>query len=288
MIKNYFFTLLLTLCFSVASFGQDLVITGIIDGPLPGGLPKGLELYVVNNIPDLSVYGLERAGNGATSSGQTYTFPSDSKTAGEFIYISKETPLFNQYLGINPTYVRASELNNNGDDVVILYFNGAISDVIGEVGVDGSGTAWEYLDGWAYRNAAAGPNATFTTSEWTFSGKNALDGCDLSDDTGTNAACGSVFPLGTYSPTGTASVNERTIDGFTTYPNPVTNGYLNIKTSNSDEKEIFIYSVLGKEVFARKFSGNTKQFDISSIHTGVYIMKVIEGDKVVTKKLVVK
>ena len=202
MKKLYF--LVLTFMISALSFGQDLVITGIIDGPLPGGFPKGLELFVANDIADLSVYGLERAGNGNDSTGaQTYTFPADAATAGNFIYVSPEADGFTQYLGFAPTYiVDSGELNNNGDDVVLLYANGAVSDVIGEVGVDGSGTAWEYLDGWAYRVDGNGPNATFNVAEWTFSGANALDGCDLDDDTGTNAGCDSMFPVGTYSPEG--------------------------------------------------------------------------------------
>ena len=43
---------------------QDLLISGVMDGPLSGGLPKVVELYVVNNIPDLSVCGLGSANNG--------------------------------------------------------------------------------------------------------------------------------------------------------------------------------------------------------------------------------
>lgn len=191
---------MVTLLVTSLSFGQNLVITGIIDGPLPGGFPKGLELYVVNDIADLSAYGIERAGNGDVPTGtQTYTFPADSYTAGDFIYISPEIPYFTQYLGIAPTYeVTGGELNNNGDDVVILYANGSVTDAIGDG--DGTGTAWEYLDGWAYRIDGEGPNATFNDTEWMYSGINALDGCDLGDDTGTNAGCASMFPTGTYSP----------------------------------------------------------------------------------------
>src|SRR5210317_1141445 len=99
------YILLFTILISSLSFGQDLVITGIIDGPLPGGLPKALELYVVNDIPDLSIYGIESTTNGAASTGQEFTFPADSKTAGEYIYIGTEQPLFNQYLGFDPTYI---------------------------------------------------------------------------------------------------------------------------------------------------------------------------------------
>ena len=205
MKKLYF--LVLTMMVSALSFGQDLVITGIIDGPLPGGFPKAMELYVLNDIADLSVYGLERAGNGNESTGaQTYTFPAEAATSGDYIYISPEVDGFSQYLGFAPTYiVDSGELNNNGDDVVLLYANGSVSDAIGEVGVDGSGTAWEYLDGWAYRVDGNGPSATFNVAEWTFSGANAVDGCDLDDDTGTNADCESMFPVGVYSPTGSGN-----------------------------------------------------------------------------------
>ncbi len=86
----------------------------------------------------------------------------------------------------------------------------------------------------------------------------------------------------------TASVGKNTIEGFSSYPNPVNNGLLTVRTSNSNEKEVSIYSVLGKRVFQQKFSGATKQLNVSHINSGIYIMKVIEGDKVATKKLVIK
>lgn len=86
----------------------------------------------------------------------------------------------------------------------------------------------------------------------------------------------------------TASIGENTIDGFTAYPNPVNNGRLTVKTSNSNKKEVSIYSILGKRVFTHQFTGNNKQIDVSQINSGVYIMKVIEGDKIATKKLVIK
>ncbi len=194
---------MVTLLVTSLSFGQDLIITGIIDGPLPGGTPKGLELYVVNNIPDLSIYGLESTTNGAAAAGEEFTFPNDPATAGTFIYVATEAPNFTQYLGVAPTYTNGV-MGVNGDDTVILYQNGGIIDSVGEIGVDGTGTAWEYLDGWAYRSNGFGPNATFNAAEWTFSGPNAVDGCDLGDDTGTNAGCASVFPIGTYSPAGSS------------------------------------------------------------------------------------
>ena len=66
----------------------DLVITGVVDGPLPGGLPKSIELYVANDIPDLSVYGVGSANNGNPSTGPEFTFPAVAATAGDFIYLA--------------------------------------------------------------------------------------------------------------------------------------------------------------------------------------------------------
>ncbi len=58
-----------------------------------------------------------------------------------------------------------------------LFEQGVVIDTFGDINVDGNGTAWEYLDGWAYRNCATGPDgSTFTIANWTFSGVDGLVG----------------------------------------------------------------------------------------------------------------
>jgi hypothetical protein len=80
--------------------------------------------------------------------------------------------------------------------------NGGVIDTFGDINTDGSGQPWEYLDGWAYRVDGTGPDSTnFILSNWTFSGPNAVDGCT------DNASCASVFPIGTYSSTGSTTPN---------------------------------------------------------------------------------
>lgn len=188
---------LMALCTTAAFAQSDLVFTGVLDGPLPGGLPKAVEIYVVNDVADLSSYGIANANNGDPSGGvPLFTFPADAATAGSYIYVSSVETEFTTYFGFAPDYVASSGLSVNGDDVLELYQNGAVVDYMGEIGVDGTGTAWEYLDGWMYRKNGYGPNTTFTTSEWNFSGINATDGY------GTNAEAALPWPLGTYSPEG--------------------------------------------------------------------------------------
>jgi len=183
--------LLAAFCASAVQ-ANDLVITGVIDGPLSGGTPKAVEIFVLNDIADLSACGLGSANNGGGSDGQEYSFNSGAATAGSYIYIASESSNFEAYLGFPPTDT-ASAMSINGDDAIELFCNGTVIDTFGDINVDGNGEPWEYLDGWAYRTANTGPDAsTFVLSSWSFSGANALDG-----ET-SNATASSVFPLKAY------------------------------------------------------------------------------------------
>jgi hypothetical protein len=67
----------------------------------------------------------------------------------------------------------SSYISGTGDDVYDLRdASGHVQDVFGQVGVDGSGTAWEYTDGKAVRKVAIDrPNPVFDLSEWTLFSK---------------------------------------------------------------------------------------------------------------------
>ncbi|ARV05657.1 hypothetical protein BTO04_02625 [Polaribacter sp. SA4-10] len=184
---------------------NDIIITGVYDGPLPGGLPKGVELYVVNNIPDLAQYGLGSANNGGGTDDQEFTFPPGAATAGQFIHVASESSEFNNFFGFTPDYTTGA-VTINGDDAIELFFTGSVIDVFGDINVDGNGQPWEYLDGWAYRNnTIASDRTTFQLGNWSFSGTNALDG-----ET-TNASAHTPVPVGSFvyspSPSGTAPVS---------------------------------------------------------------------------------
>ncbi len=177
----------------VAADENDLIITGVFDGPLQGGTPKGIELYAVNDIADLSEFGVGSANNGGGSNGEEFTFPADAVTAGSFIYVASEAIEFANFFGFAPDYT-TSAVSINGDDAIELFYGGSVSDVFGDINTDGTGEPWEYMDGWAYRVDNTGPDgSTFVLNSWTFSGPNALDN-ETSNDTATTP-----FPLGTFS-----------------------------------------------------------------------------------------
>ncbi|MFY0603960.1 MAG: T9SS type A sorting domain-containing protein [Flavobacteriaceae bacterium] len=266
---------------------NSMVITGVYDGPLSGGTPKGVELFVLTEIPtgDLSLYGISSVSNGGGSTAGNVEFPLPTNgapiPAGTFIYVSNETTNFATFFGISTDY-NTGVVNINGDDSIELYESGQIIDVFGDVDNDGTGEAWEYLDGWAYRNSNTGPEGTtFTPGNWSYSGVDGLEGETL------NSTAATPFPIGTYQNT-VASVGDNTIEGFAAYPNPVNNKRFTITTNSISEKEVRIFNVLGRQVYTTSFSSNNKLVDISNLTSGVYILKVLEGSKSATKKLVVR
>ncbi|MEM8501908.1 MAG: ExeM/NucH family extracellular endonuclease [Cyanobacteria bacterium P01_D01_bin.1] len=168
----------------------DLIITGVVDGSLSGGVPKAIEFYVVNDICDLSAYGFGSANNGGGSDGQEYTF-SGSARAGDYLYVSSESIGFTSFFGFEPTDT-ASAANINGDDAIELFKDGEVIDVFGDVAVDGSGEPWDYGDGWAYRVSQTAADGSFDINQWRFSGPDALG------DEALNASAARPFPARTF------------------------------------------------------------------------------------------
>ena len=85
-----------------------------------------------------------------------------------------------------------------------------------------------------------------------------------------------------------ASVSKNSIEGFETYPNPISNGKVTISSASLSKKKVNIFNLLGKQVLSETFTGKSKLLDVTSLNAGIYILKVAEGTKVSTKKLVVR
>lgn len=81
---------------------------------------------------------------------------------------------------------------------------------------------------------------------------------------------------------------SSTIENLNFYPNPVTNGKIYITSKNTASKEITIYDVLGKLVLQTTLNVNSKEVNVGALNSGVYIIKIKEGDASATRKLIVK
>ena len=76
------------------------------------------------------------------------------------------------------------------------------------------------------------------------------------------------------------------IEGFKLYPNPVTSGKIFINTALNAPKKVLIFDVLGNKVMEATIIG--AELNLSDIDAGIYVIRVYEKDKMVTRKLIVK
>lgn len=278
---------------------QSLILTGVFDATLSGGTPKGVELFAVTDIPDLAMFGIGSASNGGGTDGVEFTL-SGSVAKDEFIYVATEDANFNAWFGFDPDFNDTFGVAVNGDDAIELFYDSTkaftgdevVIDVFGEIEVDGTGTDWEYTDGWAYRKSFTEAGSTiFNAGNWTFSGANALDG-ESSNSTAANP-----FPIGTFEPKMTTT-NEyqapkpTTIRLLQNYPNPFNpQTIIPFELKQSVNVRLEVFNVLGERVSTlidRPFSEGTYShtFDASALPGGVYFYRLMAGDFSETKAMV--
>ena len=83
--------------------------------------------------------------------------------------------------------------------------------------------------------------------------------------------------------TGTLSVNQNSIGEVKVFPNPCSSEFVYITSSSQENKNIEIFNILGKNVLNTTI---TDRINVSSLDSGVYLLKITEGDNLLMKKLV--
>lgn len=82
----------------------------------------------------------------------------------------------------------------------------------------------------------------------------------------------------------TASIDDVFASKFSVYPNPSTD-IINIRTDETLDKTE-LYNTLGQLILNK--DRNTKQLNIYSIKSGIYLLKIYSGNKTVTKKVIIE
>lgn len=292
---------------SAFSFGQNVVITTVVDGTLPGdgcsgtggsSSPKIVELYVTGTV-DFTGMKFQTESNGITppATDPTWNAGLDLGPVGSvtdaFVYLvyygapqTEPTTFIEMYPSITlPTGLVSGNIpNGNGNDAYrILAADGTtVIDQFGNpVEITGSSdyaAAWAYQDSYARRNNGVGPNGgTFVTSSFTYGGNAAFAAPNNTCEFIAGAINLGSFTLGTQS---------FDIAGLKVHPNPVTDGNLYITSDSNDTKSVAIFDVLGKQVV--NTTVNNQAVDVSHLNAGVYMVKITEAGKTATKKLVIE
>jgi|GEM_PF-2832200 len=164
------------LLFGLTQLQADVIISEVAD---PGDVYQARFVEIYNagaSDVDLTGWLLRKYTNGGTSSSDVTL--SGTLAPNATFTIANDSTTFNTEYGLYPN-MDSGTISGNGDDVYELFDGSNVVDIYGEVGVDGSGTDWEYLDAIAYRNAdIVTGNTVWTASEWTI-----VDPGDVADAT---------------------------------------------------------------------------------------------------------
>ena len=144
-----------------------------MDFTVPGGGSAGKAVHVtaLDNISDLSDYGVSVASNGnGPDAAQEYTFPAISVSSGDDILLARDTTVMLAYLSgcsgeFEHVLYATSSVTQNGDDAIQLWHNGVWVETFGDPNVDGTGETWEYVDTWAYRTSTTVVNLSTKISD---------------------------------------------------------------------------------------------------------------------------
>ncbi len=85
-------------------------------------------------------------------------------------------------------------------------------------------------------------------------------------------------------PTGLNSINSSKNLEF--YPNPVTDGYLNLTNAGNSTKSIEIFDLVGKKVLSHQTL--LSKVDVSQLKGGMYVLKVTADNQSYSSRLVIK
>ena len=76
-------------------------------------------------------------------------------------------------------------------------------------------------------------------------------------------------------------------NNFKLYPNPSKGETINISSNKNTDFEVTIFNMLGKEVLTKNVKASTK-LNVSNLQSGVYLVRMTQGNQSSTKKLIIQ
>jgi hypothetical protein len=136
-----------------------LELKGVMSLKIGGTSTNGraIHLRALEDIADLSLYGLGIANNGGGSDGREINFPEKSVLKGDDLLLIRDIDIPNISTYFGDCYqdfehiIASAGINFNGDDPFELYNGNTVIESYGDVQVQGNGLEWEYTGSWAFK-----------------------------------------------------------------------------------------------------------------------------------------
>lgn len=238
---------------------SDLFISEYVEG---SSYNKALEIanFTGKSIP-LNNYSLKLATNGANFS-TTYSFPINGNTLENGnVFVITHNKIAVSCKGENNDNSHAI-VNFNGNDVIGLFKNDNLIDIIGTIGNNSNFAKDLTL---VRKNSITTPNPIYDTTEWI---KRNKDDCSN---------------LGVFNKTPTIKKNSFNDIIIKLVPNPITGDIL--KITPSKKATVRIYNMLGKQL-VKRYLKNENTINLKHLNSGLYIIKINTVNEVFTQKIV--
>jgi len=163
-------------------------------------------------------------------------------------------------------------ISQNGNDAIELFKDSVVIETFGDVNVDGTGTAWEYLDSWAYKDPSG--SVTFSGGNWIFGGVE----CTIGSLTTQNSSC--PYPscdAGVF-------ISEKSKQSLSIYPNPSADFIFLDSEIKIDFVEI--HSIMGKKI--SDYNLKNKRIKIAHLPKGLYVLSLFDNIGVKIQKKFIK
>ena len=244
----------------------DLVITEFLSNPGATGDSDGeyFEIYNTTGNPiDMASFDIFDDGSDSFTVASSVVVPAN----GYVVFARNADSSANGGIqNVDYEYGTGMFLSNSGDEIVISC-NGVEID---RINYDGS---------WPGSNGVSAELSTTTL--------NATD----NDDPANWGDATNTYGTGDLGTPGAA--NDFTLSNdslnnvtFKLYPNPVSGNTVNIETASSENVNVSVYSLLGKQVL--NVSNVSRTFNVSALDAGVYLVTITQGEQSQTRKLIVK
>ena len=244
----------------------DIIITEVMQNPSAVGDNAG-EYFEVYNTTDTAIDMQGWVIKDETSESETHIISNLTVAANSYAVLG-----LNSNSSLNGGYIANYQYNTislgNGTDGVILECSETIIDQV----------IWD--DGTTFPDPA-GKSMELNINSYT----------NTDNDLGTNwAESTQTFGDGDFGTPGSQNTfsaeNLLFQNIFSIYPNPSNIGYVNITSTGSETIQAKVYDILGKQVINAAVASG--RLDVSTLNTGVYIVKLTQGTATTTKKLIVQ
>lgn len=88
------------------------------------------------------------------------------------------------------------------------------------------------------------------------------------------------------------SVNDNSLQDFVLYPNPNKGNFtISFNSDNSEKVNVGVFDIRGRSVFSKEYQNNglfNENMQLDNLQSGVYLVKVQNGSKQLTKKIVIE